>query len=491
MLSRNVETGFGQTLEGPCIPPTNFSLGATNAVSLGEDDHGRAVELLPWIGSFTYSWSKSGGDKYNAKEPVVDPISQVKYSQLDYCLLEDNALCNSGFNRTHVVTANLTGPQLGLWSGGDYNIALEANCVRLNSTTISYRSNSFPYWRYAFAAAPGATNLSAADTYLEFGLAETERYARKKNFITDTFFVNDNGDRDFNWALEWFPPSLRALDTASLTVITVLPSIESINQQPGDELYLPPVSVSEFSFAPDQVAHLLCWENTFISTHSNRTRLTTSRILGNFTQILNELSLPALLNPLLFYFTDEFVLKPARYLRGNTLLQSMADTPKGEYNATYAPPVPFGAEMHRWGHIGTLDLASKATRMATGYYARGNNVNNSLLSALHTDPNLLDLCHAIRETRAGAISIPIRDLAVLLTLLVLAVIAWTAETVLVAFAQKGWVGLIRLWLVLPAAKPTSLNASVMIAMQNDRDVKNSASGWPLVCMKGPAEPPVL
>lgn len=250
----------------------------------GEDDHGRAIELLPWIGSFSYYWSQTAANKYDADEPVVDPISLVKYSRLDYCLLEDDALCNSDFNRTHIVTANLTGAQFGLWSG-DYNISLEANCVKLNSTTISYGGKSFPFWRYSFAAAPGATNLTAVNTYLEFGLGETERYTRKKNVITDSFFVGDDGDRNFNYSMEWFPPSLRALDTDILTVLTVLPSIENINQQPGDELYLPPFSVEDFVFSPGQLAHLLCWENTFKSTPHNRTRLTTSRIASDFTRI--------------------------------------------------------------------------------------------------------------------------------------------------------------------------------------------------------------
>jgi hypothetical protein len=122
MLSRNLRTRFAGAIDGLCIPPMNISINATNVVPLGEYDHARATELLPWIGSFSYYWSKTTAQRYTAKGPIVDPLSQVKYSRLDYCLLKDDNLCSSDFNQTHVVTANLTGPQLGLWSGGEYNI---------------------------------------------------------------------------------------------------------------------------------------------------------------------------------------------------------------------------------------------------------------------------------------------------------------------------------------------------------------------------------
>lgn len=487
VLSHHVETGFGGTLGGICTTPMNFSLGAINAVSLGEEHHGRAIELLPWLGSFSYFWSNTTVATYNSGQILIDPLSGVSYSQLDHCLLEDEALCDSEFNRTHMVTANLTSAQLGLWAGGTYNISMEASCIKMNSTTLAHRvesSTSEPYWEYGFYFVPGATNLTAAAPQYIFGQGETERFASKKNVVTDSWFMGNLGDKNFEWALEVFPPSLRALDIDSFTVLTILPSTGAVNQQPGDEIYLPPVSPADFNFAPDQLAHLLCWESTFLSTPHNRTRLTSSRQNEGLTQILQENALPTLLSPLLSFVSGEFVLKPARYLRANTLLQSVAGDTVGEYSSSDAPSVPFGAEMHRWGHVGILDIASKATRMASGYYARGNTLNSSILTTLHENLDLLNLCSAVREARAGVISIPVRDIIVLLVLLTLACSSWTVETVLVTLAQRGWQGVVRLWLVLPAAKPTSLNASVMLAMNNESEVKNSASGWPIVILRG-------
>ncbi|KAH6721796.1 hypothetical protein BKA61DRAFT_729275 [Leptodontidium sp. MPI-SDFR-AT-0119] len=490
VLSHHVETGFGSTIGGICVTPLNFSLGAFNAVSTGVDHHGRAIELLPWLGSFSYYWSNSTVDKYNsAKTSIVDPISGARYSQLDYCLLKDDVLCDSNFNRTHIVTANLTSAQLGLWAGGDYNISMEAACIKMNSTALAYtwsetNSTTDRAWYYAFYAVPDATNLTARRPQYVFGQSDLERFDKRKNVITDSWFVDDDGDLDFNWARDVLPPSIRALDIASFTVLTVLPSALVVNQQPGDELYLPPVGYNDFKYAPNQLAHILCWENTFLSTPSNRSRLTSSRQIGNFTSILKENGLPALLSPLLFFVNNEFVNKPARFLRLNTLLQSVSGDTFGEYVASDAPPVAFGAEMHRWGHVGILDIASKATRIASGYYTRGETLNSSALAIEHSNQDLVDLCNAVREARAGVISIPIKDLVLLLVLLILACSSWIVEMIMVMLAQKGRQGILRLWLILPAAKPTSLNASVALALNNEIVMSNSASGWPLIKLRG-------
>jgi hypothetical protein len=122
--------------------------------------------------------------------------------------------------------------------------------------------------------------------------------------------------------------------------------------------------------------------------------------------------------------------------------------------------------------------------MASGYYTRGETLNSSVLAIEHSNQDLVDLCNAVREARAGVISIPIKDLVLLLVLLILACSSWTLEMIMVTLAQKGRQGILRLWLILPAAKPTSLNASVTLALNNESVMSNSASGWPLIKLRG-------
>lgn len=67
---------------------------------------------------------------------------------------------------------------------------MEAHCLRLNSTSIGrlYNRTDLKEWLYHLSLAPGSVNLTATTlNYLRdfLGQYETERFAWRKNFITD------------------------------------------------------------------------------------------------------------------------------------------------------------------------------------------------------------------------------------------------------------------------------------------------------------------
>lgn len=160
--------------------------------------------------------------------------------------------------------------------------------------------------------------------------------------------------------------------------------------------------------------------------------------------------------------------------------QSLSDTATAEYTRANAPRVPFGAEMHRWAHIGTLDIASKATRAATGFYTLGEPVDPSIVEALHT-PQLLDLCRNVRRVREGAVSVPLTTVLVAICLVWVAAVWWVVEIMLVFFAEKGFSS-VRAFLTLPATRPTALSVALTVAAGDTTDVKihSSMGGAPVI-----------
>ena len=80
LVSNEFISGFAGKYEGPCFPQNNFTAGALGFVSTALDHHGRAIELLPWVGSFDFPWNISA---YQSSGAVVHPISKVKYEHLD------------------------------------------------------------------------------------------------------------------------------------------------------------------------------------------------------------------------------------------------------------------------------------------------------------------------------------------------------------------------------------------------------------------------
>lgn len=133
--------------------------------------------------------------------------------------------------------------------------------------------------------------------------------------------------------------------------------------------------------------------------------------------------------------------------------------------------------MHRWAHIGTLDIAFKATRAATGFYTRGEPVDPTAVEALHA-PQLLDLCRNVRRVREGAVSVPLATVAIAICLLGVAAIWWIVELALLFFAERGYPS-VRAYLTLPATRPTALSMALTIALADTTDViyKWGASDW--------------
>ena len=119
-----------------------------------------------------------------------------------------------------------------------------------------------------------------------------------------------------------------ALEVDALAVITVLStSTDAINQTPYDELYLAPVNSTAYIFHPDRIAHMLSWERLFVSVNgleSPKNQRWAS--WTNRNDFVRENKHDQGLDPLIQFTATEFLIKPHRFLRGNTLLASMADT---------------------------------------------------------------------------------------------------------------------------------------------------------------------
>ncbi len=475
LVSRNTTFGFSGRQEGDCVPQYNFADNAKNVIIPSVDHHGQAVELLEWLGSFKYSWTNNGGNMYSSGNRVTEPVSQVTYQRREGCILNDNQLCDSRFMRTHMTSGKLSASQLGLWSGGDFKFSMEGYCGKLNSSTIS-RQRSNGYYEYSLRYANGAVNPSGGFKKLLLGQNDRDQSARRKRVIPEAYFVD--AENNSNWALETLPPAFRDLDTDQLVVLTILPPIGEINQSPDDELYVAPQAAANFSYSPNQLSHIFCYEKLFLELKDEKIRIQT--VFQNRTAFLASRKLPLGLESLLRFANNEFMLKPVRFLRENILLQSLSDTAKAEYTGANAPRVPFGAEMHRWAHIGTLDIASKATRAATGFYTRGEPVDPTIVEALQT-PQLLDLCRNVRRVREGAVSVPLATVAVAICLVWVAAVWWIVEIMLLFFAEKGFSS-VRAYLTLPATRPTALSMALTIAAGDTKDVKvhSSMGGAPVI-----------
>jgi hypothetical protein len=504
LISREVVSGFSGAVNGPCIPQNNFTNGAVNPNTNGSDHHGRAMELLPFIGSFKYTWSATGGDAYLAGGPVVDPVSQVKYERVDGCLLTDDVYCDARFPHTHKVSGELTAAQMGLWFGrADWRFRTEGYCIKLNSSAIAARLVDGSY-QYHLGYAAGARRLRDA-TQEELradpplGQFEFQRFERHKNVITDSYFVNT--EEDIGWAHYPFRQSLRDLDVEALAVLTVLPSTtEKINQSPDDELFLSHAPAGSYRGEPSNIAHILCWERLFLVVDGQgETNSSQKWSPWRFRDaaVRERFNLPRGVEPLAQFAFTEFIIKPLRFLRGSVLLQSLADTPRWEIDPTFAAAVPFGAEVHRWAHVGLLDISSKATRTASGYYARGITQPPALLERIAADaPALADLCGAVRTAREGTVSLPLAVTVSLFVLLLVAGLWWAVEAALTSLAASGrsLFGLARPFLVLPATTPPALSAAAVAA--NDAaggyprgwTLRFSASGWPEVGVLGMGPP---
>ncbi|KAK0617012.1 hypothetical protein B0T14DRAFT_255609 [Immersiella caudata] len=499
LVSRDVAYGFAGTVSGPCIGQFNFTVGATNYVGQALDHHLRSYELLPFAPTFNFSWTNE--TEYSAGKPVVEPTSGVVYEQLDGCLLKDEVLCDTRFPRTHKVSVNLSPGQLGLWYEDSWKLRLEGYCLRLNSSSIGALSNiqtnpNIPNWLYSPEYARGGEKLSDANdcpnVYKDewtIGQGEVQRFDNRKNLITDSLFVSN--DKERGYPCYDLRKSLRSLDTDVMTFITLLPSADRISQIPGDELFLAPVSRSRFKFRPNETAHLLCWDETYVQLDDGRS-FKTSATWANRSALIAEHGLPPGLNPLLDFANTNFLTRPARFLRGSmALLQSVSEVTAWEFSPTNAPPVPFAAEVHRWAHVGAMDIASKATRVATGYYSRGvpAAVEESRKQGVQSE--LQDLCNAVRVTREGAVSMPVRTLVAVAVLLAISLAWWAVErlgVLLASWGLTGPIGMLRAFLVLPASTPVSLAVSTEAALLRARGwgrgpeerVVGSASGQPLI-----------
>jgi hypothetical protein len=278
------------------------------------------------------------------------------------------------------------------------------------------------------------------------------------------------------------------LNAEAINIETVFPTMENVSQTEGDELYLvPEADPSAYMWQPQNIAHILCWEQLFVVVNGVESpENTTWRYWKTRRDFVQQHKLDPGVAPLIQMFSGEFIIKPLRFLRGNLLLTTMSDTP-GEWEIApiYASPVPFGAEIHRWAHIGLQDMASKATRTASGYYARGVEQTQAQLDALHT-PELLSLCRSIRRTAEGSLSVPLWIPVFLLLLLMAALCWWIVELVLTRLATSGRAGFWRPFLVLPATKPTGLNAAIAGYVDPDarESVSRSVSGWSFIMMYG-------
>ncbi|KAL2050046.1 hypothetical protein ABVK25_009654 [Lepraria finkii] len=196
LVSRTVRYGFGDVVDGPCIRQTNFTHGAINPNTSETDHHERAMELLPFIGNYNYSWSQMGAKDYIGGGPVIDPISQVNYTRLNGCLLKDDVLCSTEFPHTHMVTAELTPSQIGMWSGDDWKFRMKGYCFRLNSSSISTLVSDGAQRRYEYhlSFAEGSDSIGPAQPKPDppLGQREWSLFPRRKNTIWDTYFPGED-----------------------------------------------------------------------------------------------------------------------------------------------------------------------------------------------------------------------------------------------------------------------------------------------------------
>lgn len=102
--------------------------------------------------------------------------------------------------------------------------------------------------------------------------------------------------------------------------------------------------------------------------------------------------------------------------------------------------MPFAAEVHRWAHVGAMEIASKATRAATGFYSRGYLTAATESQRQGVPAELQDLCNAVRATREGAVSMPVRTLVALAVLLAVSLAWWAAERIGALLAGLGFAG---------------------------------------------------
>jgi hypothetical protein len=355
-VSRGLISGLGGSYQGPYFPQHNFTDGVINYVSTALDHHGRAIELLPWPASFDFPWNVS---EYTSGQTIEYPISKVKHERLDGCLLNDTSLCSQDLPHTHKTSVQLSSPRFGLWSAKDWSIKFEDYYLRMNSTSLSAQDSSNK-WYYGFNFAPGAAcipSCSVPHNYSMFGKADTELFNFRENVITDSWFVNNQSEKD--WPCYPFPQSLRSLNSDVIAVVTIYPSRYPVSQVPNDILFLSNALVgSSLNLVPQQIGHILCWKKAPLITIQGRT---VSQI-DDLRQMLKDNSLPEGLHSLLSIAWGEFLVNPARFLRSSTLLQSVSGVPAGKCNPLTSPPVPFGAEMHPWAHVGALDILSKPTR---------------------------------------------------------------------------------------------------------------------------------
>lgn len=202
LVSRNTTLGFSGRQEGDCVPQYNFADNAKNIIIPSVEHHGRAVELLEWLGSFKYSWTNNGGNMYSSGNRVIEPVSQVTYQRREGCILNDNQLCDSRFMRTHMTCGKLNASKLGLWSGGDFQFSMEGYCGKLNSSTIM-RQRSKGYYEYSLSYATGAV-VHAGGAQIQLpGQNDRDQPARRKRVISNAYLMN--AENNSNWALEILP----------------------------------------------------------------------------------------------------------------------------------------------------------------------------------------------------------------------------------------------------------------------------------------------
>jgi hypothetical protein len=210
-----------------------------------------------------------------------------------------------------------------------------------------------------------------------------------------------------------------------------------------------------------------CWDETYVQLDDGRS-FKTSATWANRSTLIAEHGLPLGLNPLLDFVNTNFLTRPARFLRESmALLQSVSETTTWEFSPTNAPPVPFAAEVHRWAHFGAMDIASKATRVAPGYYSRGIAAAVEESQKQGVQAELQDLCNAVRITREGAVSISIRTFVAVAVLLAVSLAWWAVErlgVLLASWGLAGPMGTVRAFLVLPASTPVSLAVSTEAAL---------------------------
>lgn len=148
------------------------------------------------------------------------------------------------------------------------------------------------------------------------GQNDYDQSPRRKRVIPDAYFVNSVNDS--NWALQTLPTAFRDLNTDRLALLTILPPTEKINQSEDDELYVAPQAAGNFTYSPNQLSHIFCYEKLFLNIKSEKIKM--QSLLQNRTALLASRSLPPGLETLIRFANNEFMLKPVRFLRGEHLV---------------------------------------------------------------------------------------------------------------------------------------------------------------------------